>query len=184
MADLYLLFRKEYRIIHTVYLRIDTQAGIVVIHTMKTVNRIGSYFPAASSGIRVPVFHDLARIPAFGIADRRRYIEVLEQCESGTDRNLMLHTVFPVLYQIGFKQQVVLGLDTVGQTPRIPDGNLLIPFFFTRRFLTLKRIKRGQGDIQVGQSDIDRGVLHSLCDIGGCRNRQFPVEEITGITDT
>ena len=49
MTNLYLLFGQEYRIIHTVYLRIDTQTGIVIIYAMETVNRIGSHFFAAAN---------------------------------------------------------------------------------------------------------------------------------------
>ena len=96
----------------------------------------------------------------------------------------MLHTVLPVLYQIGLKQKIVFCLNTVGQTSRIPNRDFLIPSFLACRFLAFKRIKRRQRDIQVGQSDIDRGVPHGLCNIGGCRNRQFPVKEIAGIADT
>ena len=79
MTNLYLLFGQEYRIIHTVYLRIDTQTGIVIIYAMETVNRIGShFFAAATGGIGIPIFHHLTRVPTLRIADRRSYIKVFE----------------------------------------------------------------------------------------------------------
>lgn len=87
---------------------------------MKTVNRISSHFPTVRTIVRVPVFHHLTRVPTFCIADGGSYIKILEQSKGSADRYFMLHTILPVLYQVGFKQQIIFCLDAISQTARIP----------------------------------------------------------------
>ena len=142
MTDLYLLFRKENRIIHTVYLRIDTQTGTVVVYTVKAVGRIIHLLAL----LIVPVLLHLAGVPTLRIVYGRRHIEVLEQSKRGTYRNLMLHTVLPIAYQVLLEQQIVLRLDTVLHTASIANGNLLIPLFISHCMFALERENGTQGN--------------------------------------
>lgn len=80
------------------------------------------------------------------IVERRRHIEVLEQSKRGTYRNLMLHTVLPIAYQVLLEQQIVLRLDTVLHTASIANGNLLIPLFISHCMFALERENGTQGN--------------------------------------
>ena len=139
---LYLLLLHKQWLVHTINFGIDTQTGTVVVYTVKTVGRIIHLLAL----LIVPVLLHLAGVPTLRIVYGRRHIEVLEQSKRGTYRNLMLHTVLPIAYQVLLEQQIVLRLDTVLHTASIANGNLLIPLFISHCMFTLERENGTQGN--------------------------------------
>ena len=119
---------------------------------------------------------NLTGVPTLCIVNRRIYLQILEQRERSTDRNVMVHGILP-LAQSGFEQAVVLRTDTVRQTSGIADGNLLIPPFGSCRFLAFEREETAQCDIKVGQCHRNRRIAHCLGDIGSSGQRQSDIGE-------
>lgn len=142
MTYLYLLLLHEQWLVHTINFGIDTQTGTVVVYTVKAVGRIIHLLAL----LIVPVLLHLAGVPTLRIVYGRRHIEVLEQSKRGTYRNLMLHTVLPIAYQVLLEQQIVLRLDTVLHTASIANGNLLIPLFISHCMFALERENGTQGN--------------------------------------
>ena len=150
ILPVYSLLRQEDGLVHTINLGIQAEAGIIVVDTMEPIDGICIYFFVSRF---VPAFCDFTGIPALGIIDRRRQVEILEKGKRGTDRNFMLHTVFPVLYQVRLKKQIIFSLDTILQMSCITNRNFLIPTFFTHRLFPLKRINITERNCQIGQSN-------------------------------
>ena len=70
------------------------------------------------------------RVPIFGIVERRRDVQVFERGKGRTYRDAVLHAVRPVFYQVGFKEEILFGVDAISEITRIGHGDLLIPTLF------------------------------------------------------
>ena len=119
VTNLYLLLLHKKRFIHTIQFRTQTNAGRIVGYPIETINSI------IQVRVQLMFFHIIrlihfTGIPAFCIVDRRRNLQILEQCKSSTDRNIMIHRIFPSA-DTGLEQTVVLSTDTVRQTSCITD---------------------------------------------------------------
>ena len=182
VTDLYLFLLHEKRLVHTIQFRTQTDTGRIVGHPIETINSI------IQIRVQLMFFHiiclvHLTGIPPLCIVDRRRNLQILEQRESSTDRNIMIHRIFPSA-DSGLEQTVIFCSDTVCQTSRITDGNLFIPTLGSGSLLTLEREKTAQRNIKVGERHGDRRVTHSLRNIGSSGQGQTNIGETAGIADT
>ena len=81
------------RFIKTVQFSIDTDTHIIIVDTVKTIDRIRRHQIIFLLTI---IFVNLPCIPTGSIIETRYNIYILEQLESSTDRNIMLHSIFPI----------------------------------------------------------------------------------------
>ena len=77
----------------------------------------------------------------------------------------MLHTVAPVLGQIGRHELVFLGVDGVGDMSGIAHRNLLVPALLSGCVLATEGIEAADGDVHVGQRQCDGGIAHVLVEV-------------------
>ena len=127
--------------------------------------------------LHVVCFFHLIGVPTFGIIERRRDIQILEQRESSTHRNLVLHGIPPILHQARLEQFVFFRIDTITQVTVVTHGNLLIPTFFSDRILPLEREDTTHRNCNIRQCQRDRRVFRTLVHIHGSRNTERIIRE-------
>ena len=125
----------------------ESYAHVPVIYVVESVGGIANLF--LRSGI--PRFLHLVGVHTVGEVERRIHVEIFEEGEGCTHRNLMLPSVSPVLDERTVHQLILLGIDTVGDMSGIAHGYLLVPFLITHHLLSAERIEAGDTDVQVGQ---------------------------------
>ena len=104
----------------------------------------------------------LVCVHAVGEIERGIDVEIVEKCEVGIDRNVVLETVSPVFDEIRLEQFVLFCLDRVGETARVAYGNLLVPSLIAHHMLALEGVETADADVQVGHCQGDRRVAHVL----------------------
>ena len=127
------------------------QAHRPVVHIIEAV---GGVCHLSLCGF-VPRFHHFVGVHPVGEVERRVDIDVFQHREVGIDGNVVLHAVAPILDEVGFEQQILLGVDRIAQMSRIAHGDFLIPSLLACHFLAFEGIETAYGNVQVGQLQTD-----------------------------
>ena len=101
----YLAVRSE----ESVELGRRTDRHVIVVHVVESVYRVARLFLCGL----VPRAHDLVRVHAVLEVERGRDVDIVEQCEVAANRNRVVPTVTPVLYEVRLEESVLLGVDAV-----------------------------------------------------------------------
>ena len=98
-------------LVESIQLGVGAHTQIVVIHTVKSEYSVPYHL---LTGI-IPGLHHLICVPPGIVIERRGHVYVLENLESGTDRNRMSHAVSPVLDKTLVQKFTFLGRYTVAK---------------------------------------------------------------------
>ena len=97
----------------------------------------------------------LVCVHAVGEIERGIDVEIVEKCEVGVDRNVVLETVFPVFDEVRLEQFILFCLDRVGEATCVAYGNLLVPALIAHHMLAFEGVEAADADIQVGHCQSD-----------------------------
>ena len=182
MADhLDLVTQKRQRFVETIQGSGSRNRSAVIEYTVETISRIPVYHLLL---LHIVCFFHFIGVPTFGIVERGRDIQILEQRESRTHRNLVLHGIPPVLHQARLEQFVFFRIDTVTQVTVVTHGNLFIPTFFADRTFPLEREDTAHRNRNIGQSQRNRRVFRTLVHVHGSRKAERIIRETLRYTDT
>ena len=128
---------KFHRLKKTVYLRRHAHSRIEIINIIKAVGRI---YGNQTAQVWIIILKCLRCVHTVVKADSGIDIHIFEYIECSRSRSRMPHTVSPVFYQVGFKEQVLFCLDRILKKTAIRETYFFIPAFIPYRIFTLERI--------------------------------------------
>ena len=94
VTNLYLFLFSEKRFVHTIQFRTQAQTCRIIgnpIETIQCITRQCFQFMFCL----IVMLVNLTSIPTLCIIDRRRNLQIFEQCKSSTDRNIVIHCILP-----------------------------------------------------------------------------------------
>ena len=91
------------RFVESIECRVGTYGHIPIVEIVETIGGIGHFAQCGS----IPVSHDAIGVHHIVERETRGDVDVFEELERGINRDAVMHTIAPVLDEVGMEQLIL-----------------------------------------------------------------------------